>query len=470
MILRRIPGTFRLLLSAALVLGGEEACRAQEIVPPSTKRAESTIAPLPPVGAELVYAAGLCLEEVEQLALFNNPSLRRRAALVGAARGNALQAGLPPNPAVGYEGQQLGSGGLAEQQGVLFSQEFVRGGKLRLSRAVANRERMRAEQELAAQEFRVLTDVRIAFYQALLAQREIELAVNLMKIGDEGAHVAEQLYRAGEVSRADVLQAQIEVENARIIGQNANNRRAAAWQELTAVVGQPLLAPQDLVGDVTAQRPPIEYNAALSRILNASPEISAAFMEIKRAEAALQRARAEPIPNVNVEGLVNWQDNGIGGKPDGGLAVTLPIPLINRNQGAIAQASHELMAARQALGELELSLQKRLATTYEAYANARNQTERYRAKILPAAEESLGLVRTMYGAGEVGYITLLTAQRTYSQTQLSYLDALRALRNAEAQIDGMLLSGSLDSGGSGTATLDDLRNSPVPAGIGVFGR
>ncbi|MBL9164264.1 MAG: TolC family protein [Planctomycetaceae bacterium] len=440
---------------------------------PLTLQSPAAIAvmePLPPVSPDGESDARLTLADLEQLSLGSNPSLARLAALVGAARGNAWQAGLPPNPNVGYQGQQLGSGGLAEQHGVVFSQEIIRGGKLRLSRAVADRDRMRAEQELIAQELRVLTDVRIGYFQALLAQRQVELAGNLVQIGEEGSRAVNELFSAEEVGRADVLQAQLEVENARLINQNSRNRYLAAWQELAAVVGDPTLAPQELAGDPTAQAPFIDYQGALLRILSSSPEIAAAMIEIERANVALQRARVEPVANVSVEGLVNWRDNGIGGKPDGGVAVSVPIPVFNRNQGAIAQANHEVMAARQALNELELSLQKRLAATYEQYSNARAQEERYREMILPSAEESLSLTRKMYSAGEANFIALLTAQRTYSQTQLNYLDALRSLRIAEAEIEGMLLSDSLETGGSPTRRTSDVRNSPVPGGIGVFGR
>ena len=71
----------------------------------------------------------LCLADLEQLALHNNPSLGRAHAQVQIARGNWVQVGLPPNPSVGYSGQQLGSNGLAEQHGVYVTQEIIRGGK-----------------------------------------------------------------------------------------------------------------------------------------------------------------------------------------------------------------------------------------------------------------------------------------------------------------------------------------------------
>lgn len=131
--------------------------------------------------------------------------------------------------------------------------------------------------------------------------------------------------------------------------------------------------------------------------------------EISRARFALDRARVEPIPNVSLQGLVNVLDNGIGGKPDGSVVLSVPIPIFNRNQGATIKAQHEIAAAEQSLQQVELDLQNRLAPTFERYANARNQVERYRTTILPVAQESLDLTRKMYEAGEAGFLVLLTA-------------------------------------------------------------
>jgi cobalt-zinc-cadmium efflux system outer membrane protein len=146
-----------------------------------------------------------------------------------------------------------------------------------------------------------------------------------------------------------------------------------------------------------------------------------------------------------VQGLVNWRDEGIGGKPDGSISVGVPLPLWNRNQGAVIQADQQVVAAQRALEQVELALQNRLAPVYERYANAHNQVETFRNRILPAAQESLDLMRRSYQAGEAGYINLLTAQRTYSQMNLNYLEALQELRAAETEIGGLLLSGSLES-------------------------
>jgi cobalt-zinc-cadmium efflux system outer membrane protein len=387
----------------------------------------------------------LTLETLEGMALAGNPSIARAQALVSAARGNWLQVGLPPNPQFGYQGQQLGSEGLAEQHGAMAQQEIVRGGKLRLNRAVAAQEVSRAQQELATQQQRVITDVRIAFIGVLVAQRQLEMTNELVTIAERGSAAAEALFNAKEVGRSDVLQAELEVENARILAQNARNRVSSSWQQLSAIIGRPRMSPQEVAGDLTEEHETLEWSATVERLLATSPELAVASANIERARWNLERQLVEPRPNVTVQGLVNWRDNGVGGRSDGGIQVMLPLPTWNKNQGAIAQAQCEIVAAQRALEQLELSLQQRLAPTFERYNNARNQVKRYQERILPAAEENLDLARKTYAAGESGYVNLLTAQRTFSQTRLNYLDALRELRSAETEIEGLLLTSSLEA-------------------------
>jgi cobalt-zinc-cadmium efflux system outer membrane protein len=421
--------------------------------------------PLPPPTELPEVVEGLTLERLEELALTGNPTICRAYAMVGAARGNWVQVGLKPNPSVGYEGQQLGSGGLAEQHGVLFSQEIPTGGKLRLNRAVAQGEILVAEQELAAQRQRVLTDVRIAYYRVLVAQRQMELADELIRVSGEGSQSVDALFRAREVGRVDVLQAQLEGEQAQILLQDARNRYDAAWRSLAAILGNPTFPPQTIVGDPSGPPRGIEFEETLARLQSQSPEISAAVAELERARLAIDRARVQPIPNVTFQGLVNWQDNGIGGKPDGGVALSVPLPIFDKNQGAIMRAEREAAAARYAVSQVELDLQNRLAPVFEAFANARNQVSRYRDTILPAAEESLTLTRQMYQAGEANYLGLLTAQRTFAQTNRNYLDSVLQLRIAEVEIEGLLLSGSLQyrsgpgsmTGGATRAEIDSPR-------------
>jgi len=386
---------------------------------------------------------GLTLNDLEYMALGSNPSLARAQSAVAAARGYWVQVGLPNNPLVGYLGAQLGSGGLAEQHAAMFEQEFITGGKRRLNRAEAEQRIAIAEQQLAAQQQRVLTDVRLAFYDALLAQQKLKLAEQLLQVAQQGQSAADRLHKAGETSRVDLIQSNLEVESAQIELNKAANQHTYVWMSLSAVLGLPHLSPSALRGDLESAPTGLVWDQTLAQLLATSPELAAAMSEIERARWAVTRARAQVIPNVRVQGGVNTPDNGIHGKTDGFVQVMVPLPILNRNQGAIAQAQAEVAAAERAIQQLELDLQNRLAPVFQRYTTAANQVRRYRERILPQAAESLTLVRRGYEAGEFPYLLLLNSQRTNFQTNLQYLESLRELWASSVEIEGLLLRDSL---------------------------
>jgi cobalt-zinc-cadmium efflux system outer membrane protein len=403
------------------------------LTPPST--------PEPPPGVTV-----LTLEDLEQIALINNPALNRAQALVASARGNWVQVGLPPNPSWGYLGQQLGSGRIATQHMAMVDGQLITGGKLRWNRAIAEQEILRAEQVMFATQQRVLTDVRKRFYEALIAQRNLDLSQQLFGIAREANNTAQRLFNAGETSEVDYLLAQIEVSNAQNNENIARQRHFAAWQSLRAVLGMPNLPEAALRGDLESIPDNLTWDDSLARLLSISPEIGAAVANLDRARAALVRARRENIPDIRFQ-AGPMKDMGFKeGKWDGIVQVLVPLPIINRNQGAIAQAIADISAAELGVQQVELDLQNRLAPIFERYASSTSVVRRYRDQILPVAEKSLELVRRGYAAGEFPFLNLLNAQRTYFQTNNLYLQALLDLRSSAADIEGLLLDNSLGTG------------------------
>jgi len=385
----------------------------------------------------------LTLADLEGMALANNPVLVRAGARVEAARGQWVQVGLPPNPTAGYSAAEIGDSGRAGQQGGFVGQEVVTGGKLRLNRAVATQEIRVAQQEMAVERFRVLNDVRIAYYAVLIAQRRIDITAELVGIGQRSVNVVEQFVQREEASRVDLLQARVESNSARILLENARNDYLATWRRLSAVIGIPQMSPVTLTGDLQAGLVDILFESAMQQLLVASPELAAARANVDRASQAILRARAEPYPNVDMQGLI--QHDNASSYDIAGVQFGLPIPVLNRNQGGIRRAQAEWAAAQSDVRRLELELQQRLATVYQRYANSRQQVETYTKQILPDAQSSLELVTNGYRQGEFGYLMLLTAQRTFFQTNLAYLESLGQLREAMVEIDGLLLTGSLAS-------------------------
>ncbi len=435
----------------------ESAGASSNVVPatykhPATDAVDETGTPLPiPGDSEETLAANepkpaqvdLTLDALEQIALRNSPALAEASARLRAARGNWLQVGLPPNLVVGYSGQQLGSAGEAEQQGIFLGQSVVRGHKLQLNREVAAWEIQRAERQWEASQLRVLTDVRIGYYQVLIAQKRRQLSKQLVDISRQGAEAAEALFKGEEVSQADPLRAQVQSDTARILLQNAVNQHVEAWRRLAAVLGTPEMALQHIDGDLEPEELNVSWQQELQRLMSESPELAAAMADVEAARWAVQRARAEVVPDVDVQAVL--QDDRGTGSTNANLQVSLPLPIWNRNQGGIRKARAEATAAQRVADRVALDLQARLATAYQQYSSAQNQVEQYTKEggILDKSRRTLELIRAGYRAGEFGVLDLLTVQRTYFTTNLAYLDAIGQLTQSAMLIRGLLLHGSL---------------------------
>jgi len=400
-------------------------------------------APAPPAAGAAPHSPGtITIAELENLALGNNPTLALAARRAEALRGKYLQVGLYPNPVIGYVGEEIGDEGRGGQQGMAVGQEIVTAGKLGLDRAVVSHEIARAQQDVEIQRLRVLNDVRVAAYQVLAAQRLTDLSQRLVEIGEEGRKVAEDLLKAKEVSRVDLLQARIEANSAKVLLDNARNEQTAAWRRLATVVGMPEMPPRPIEDRLEAKRPELTWEESLDRLLASSPELARAHAEVERARCAVARECAGRVPNVDVEAGVRYDFASEDTVASVGIAV--PLQLFNRNQGNIYRARSELSAAYREVRRVELSLQERLAEAFKQYADAREQAERYEKDILPDAKDSLDLVRQAYRQGEFGYLELLTAQRTYFRVNRAFVEALRDLWVSSARIEGLLLSGGLE--------------------------
>ena len=151
---------------------------------------------------------------------------------------------------------------------------------------------------------------------------------------------------------------------------------------------------------------------------------------------------AARIPNLQVATGVKYDESARFTLAD--VEVSVPLPLFNRNQGNIMAAQSELAAAQNEVRRVELDLRNRLAEAFEQYANASRQVEAYSSSIVPNAKESWRLANIGYEAGHFGYLTLLTAQRTFFEVSLEYLASLQQFWARSVELEGMLLSGGLE--------------------------
>jgi len=401
----------------------------------------------------------LRLEDLERMALQNNPTIGQAEAAIRAAEGRRVQAGLMPNPIIGYLGEELNARAFDQKSEhyVFAEQEVPLGGKLKKSRDVFARERAQAQAVAVAQKQRVLNAVRMLYYEALGAQRLVEVRAELAKLASEAVEVTGELFNTGAADRPDALAIQVEARRAGLDLIMADNERDQIWRQIGAVVGDPFLKPARLAGDLEQGLPALEQERLLATLLRESPEVKSAQAGIERARASLVRAKAEPAPNLFLRGGMGYstelletfppQPPGRKSGPEAFAEVGLRIPIFNRNQGAIAEAGAELDFAEREARRVELMLRARTASAFRAYQNALSVATEYREQIVPRARQAYELYLASFRQMAAAYPQALIAQRTFFQTEAEYVRALVDVWRYATQLQGFMLTGALDAPG-----------------------
>ena len=408
--------------------------------------------------------SGLRLEDLEQMALAGNPTLAQVQANLRVATGLARQVGLYPNPTVGYYGDEIRGGYLGGgKQGGFVSQTIVLGGKLRAARRVADLQASQVETSGQIQRLRILNNVRALFYQVLAAQRLVEVRQSLATLAGDATQTSYQLGNVGQADRPDILQAEVEQQQASVSLRIAQQSLQASWRVLAAVVGKPGLPLARLEGDLDVL-PDLNYEEWVATTLRESPEVKLAQQAVETAEASLVQARRAPIPDLQVTGILaqNYEPLDTTRKPtglQGGAQIGVQIPIFNRNQGNVAAAKGEIESAKQELARLKLQVERDLAVIFRDYDSARVIVQQYKTEMLPRAEQAYKLYQTTYQKMAAAYPQVLISQRTLFQLEADYIQALDNAWQSSLVIRGFGLmdglsqpmSGSMGGGQSGSS-------------------
>lgn len=411
--------------------------------------APSPAAPLPAPLAAPASANLLTLEQFEALALGGNPTIPAAQALVQQEMGFYRQAGLYPNPSVGYVRADPSQSGQSTTQGIFVSQEIVLGGKLQLNRAIEKQEIQTKLWQLDAQKERVLNDVRIQFHETLGAQRLVEAALEVERLAAEAVRLALEAEKAKVGIRPDTLRAELQQQTVRAALQDARIRHLTAWRQLATLVGQPNLPPTPLAPVPDDALPRLTWEDSLSKLLSASPLLQAQQAKIAAARLQYQRARVEPIPNVSLQFVAEHDQvqkfNSLS------TFVAVPVPVFNRNQGNVQAAAATIRQEEMEYERIKLALHDQLALSFRQYLNAYHQAERLHKEVLPRVKENLELTRQAHKAGQVSFLRVLDAQQMYFENRLAHIDAVTELRKNAIEIAGLLLTGGLNPTEAGVA-------------------
>ncbi len=406
--------------------------------------------PVPELLQGVASRAPLKLQDFIAMADRNNPTLQQAAAVVRRSEAEARQASLYPNPSVGYEGDQIRGGSYGGgEQGGFVAQTIVLGGKLGLRRDIYQQQKQSDQIAAEAQVLRVHSDVTQMFYHALSAQQTVLVRGRLLGLANDAAQTAHQLANVGQADSPDVLQAEVEAEQAAIDYTVAQRLFLEKFKSLAALAGNPSIevAPLDAALDAP---PEIDADHIVDLIVQQGPTVKQANQQVAIAEARMKDARREVVPDLqlrageqaNLESLPEAPGRRTGAQSFASVGIELP--LWNRNQGNLRAAEADLDQAREEITRTQLSLRQQAEALVQNYLSARLEAERYRTALLPRARRAYELYLDKYQNMAQAYPQVIVSQRTLFELEVHYIESLDRIWQNAIALENFTLQGGLE--------------------------
>jgi cobalt-zinc-cadmium efflux system outer membrane protein len=354
-----------------------------------------------------------------------------------AAEARGLQASLRPNPELDVEVESLGgrgerSGFDAAEITISLGQLIELRGKRDKRIRVASLETELAEWDFESQRLDTLRDVTQAFVAVLAAQERLALAEQLRDLSGQAQSAVAQRVEAGKDSAVENLRADVVFSMSRIEFQKASRALTAARRNLAAVWGARTASFEAAAGDFYAVTP---APSALDtdELIAANPDLARWVIEQRQRQAALDLERARATSDITVAaGVQHFRESDDSAFMVG---LALPIPLFDRNQGGIEEATANLAKARKQQQAAEIEIAAMLAEAVNGLAAAYDEAHILRADVLPRAQQAFEAAQQGYREGKFDYLYVLDTQRTFFETKVQYIDTVEACHRARADVE-----------------------------------
>jgi len=420
---------------------------------------EKLYPPLPDLGQDYGPPApspqqpALSLLALEQIAREHSPTIRQAQADVQTAQGNALQAGLYPNPVLAYESDTVGTGGTAGYQGGFVEQQIKTGGKLELARASGMLDVANAQVALRKANVDLAAKVRAGYFAVLVAQENVRISHALAKFSDEAYRVQVDLVQGEQAAAYEPLQLRVLAYQARASLVQARYRYISGWKQLAATLGLPGMPPLPLAGRVDAAVPIVRYDTALAQVLTQHSDVITAENTLEQARINLRLAEVTRIPDVTTHVVVQHDNTTAPFGTVYSLQISAPLPVWDRNQGNIEAADGKLQNAFEGPHLARDNLVSQMADAFERYQDNLLLVNYYRTTILPDQMQAYRGTRlrwesesdnpmyapsTTVTSAKPQFADLVTAQQTLASTVGGYVTALGAMWTAVVDLSALL--------------------------------
>ena len=379
------------------------------------------------------WSAPLTLEAAIDLALRANPTLRAAGSEVAAQEGALAQAGALPNPEL--ELLREGEGSSSRTTTATLNIPIELGGKRAARVEAARQEGALAAIALEAERDKVRADAAAAFHDVVAAQERERMARELVALAGRALAAAGKRVEAGTLSPVEETRARVAQGSARVEALQAGRDLEGARIRLAALWGGDarqlsIHAPQ------AAALPPAPPLDQLLAQLDRSPAMRHARAQVGQREALARLERARRTPDVNV--IVGAQREGPDTRNRAVLGLSVPLPLFNRNDGAVLDALRRVDKARDQQDAEGVRLRAELAQAHARLTAALAECALISTEILPGAEDAERSANRGFELGKFGLIDVLDAQRVLAQSKNHYLNAVAESHRAAADIARLL--------------------------------
>jgi outer membrane protein, heavy metal efflux system len=312
------------------------------------------------------------------------------------------------------------------------------------------------------QTYRVHGDVQQAFYDALTTQATVQLRQRLLGLSLDAVETVHQLANVGQADAPDILQTEVEAEQAKVDYVTAQRQYLQAFRTLSALAGKDNLPVSPLQGELE-KTPDLDAEQMVESIVADSPIVKRARQEAAVAEARLKDAKRESVPDLQLRAGEQYNGERVSENPPRSVGAQsfasagINIPLRNRNQGNLGAAKAEIERAEQDVTRAQLSLRQQAAPLAQSYLSAQFEVDRYKTQLIPRAARAYELYLKKYQNMAQAYPQVLVSRRMLFQLQISYLMALHDLWRSAIAFQNYTLTGGLDtpmSSGSSTTTIN----------------
>ncbi len=331
--------------------------------------------------------------------------------------------------------------------GIQIVQDVYMGGRLVAAFKAADATEKQAIAQYQTSVADALLNVRIAYYDVLLAAQEVIVHEASVKLLEKELDDQQHRLNAGTVPKFNVLRAEVAVANERPSLIQARNSFRIAKNNLSNVLGYNL--PHNVWEDIPFNltdgfdTAPFQINLpdAIQQALTQRSELIALRKDMELQNLNIVDAKSGYKPTVSAFAGYNWVNSEFSSDPsdeyngwNAGAQLTWNIFDGALTFGKVKQAKAQYDKSKTAVDDEARQIELQVRTAYSDFIQAR-ETLDSQLKVQEEAEEALREARQRAEAGTGTQLDVLDAETSLTQARTTQIEALHDYSTARARYD-----------------------------------